>query len=168
MAFQDQAAPWRELYQYWRDKHVDGRPPSRRDIDPPLEIPRMLKNLVIIEVSADKFLLRLVGSEIARYVKADGAGDVAWVRVWSSNDIIKTWLALLKKAAVTQKPQLVVSRFPTGVKAFSQSLALPLVDASGRTEQILIGVFRGGYIDLNIEVEGIETREVIHPDDDVE
>ena len=30
---------WRDLYFYWRDRHVDGHPPGRADIDPPIDGP---------------------------------------------------------------------------------------------------------------------------------
>ena len=31
---------WRDLYFYWLDSHRDGQPPSRADLDPPLQIPQ--------------------------------------------------------------------------------------------------------------------------------
>lgn len=39
--------PWRELYQYWRGKHVGGRLPSRDSLDPPLELPHLAHNLML-------------------------------------------------------------------------------------------------------------------------
>jgi hypothetical protein len=165
MEFEDQAAPWRGLYQYWRDKHVDGRPPSRGDIDPPLEIPRLIKHLMIVDIRDGAFKFRLIGSELSPYVKTDDAGDVTWAKVWDTQDVLRTWIALMNQVKETQRPQLVVSRFPTGVKAYSHSLVLPLVARSGQTELLLVGAFPGGYIDPNVQVEGLETQEVVRPED---
>lgn len=53
----------RELHDYWLNKHRDGRLPRRGDIDP-LELPRLLKNLALLEVvgDAEDFAFILVGS----------------------------------------------------------------------------------------------------------
>lgn len=59
----------RALYDYWRAKLRGRRMPARPDIDP-IEIPRLLSNLVLVSVSGapPNFRFRLVGTEIvARY-----------------------------------------------------------------------------------------------------
>ena len=55
----------RELHQYWLTKHRDGRLPRRSDIDP-LEVPRLLKSLALLEVvgEAEDFVFVLAGSRI--------------------------------------------------------------------------------------------------------
>jgi hypothetical protein len=64
---------WRQLYQYWQSKWVDGRPPSRADIDPIVDIPQLTKNLVLIDARND-FIYRLVGSEIVERHGLDMTG----------------------------------------------------------------------------------------------
>ncbi len=58
-------AELRELHDYWLTKHRDGRLPRRGDIDP-LEVPRLLKNLALLEVVGDAadFVFVLAGSRI--------------------------------------------------------------------------------------------------------
>ncbi len=58
-------AELRELYEYWLARHRDGRLPGRGDIDP-LEVPRLLKSLALLEVvgDAEDFVFVLAGSRI--------------------------------------------------------------------------------------------------------
>lgn len=53
----------RELYFYWLERCQDGRPPRRADIDP-IEIPKHLPYLTIVEVVPDarRYVYRLVGT----------------------------------------------------------------------------------------------------------
>jgi hypothetical protein len=54
---------WKELYDYWLSKHVRGRPPSRQELDPPIEVPRLAASLMLIDVvEGCRFRYRLVGS----------------------------------------------------------------------------------------------------------
>ena len=62
---------WQDLYSYWQSKHVDGRPPSRRDIDPPTEIPPLAASLMLIEVIPDGYHYRLGGSTLRERLGAD-------------------------------------------------------------------------------------------------
>ncbi len=58
-------AELRELYEYWRSKHRGDRLPARADVDP-LDIPRLLKHIAILEVvgEAEDFVFALAGSRI--------------------------------------------------------------------------------------------------------
>ena len=40
---------WKQLYDYWLSKHVRGRPPTRQEIDPPVEVPRLIANMMLVE-----------------------------------------------------------------------------------------------------------------------
>ncbi len=58
--------PFQEFYAYWRDKGGEKVMPSRADLDP-LEIPRLLPSLFLIDVvsgSPRRFRFRLVGTRI--------------------------------------------------------------------------------------------------------
>jgi hypothetical protein len=59
----------RQFLAYWRSKAAPGRPARRRDIDP-LEIPRLLPALVLLDVEADDFRFSLVGQEIVAHYGA--------------------------------------------------------------------------------------------------
>ena len=53
----------REILRYWRRKAGDRNIPRRADIDP-LEIPRLLPNVLLWDVVDDDYLCRLSGSEV--------------------------------------------------------------------------------------------------------
>jgi len=55
----------RQLFEYWRSKCRDGRPPRRADIDP-TEIPQLMPNVLIVDIEQDPFRVRyrLVGTQI--------------------------------------------------------------------------------------------------------
>lgn len=71
----------RELHGYWLSKRRDGGLPARRDIDP-LEVPRLLKHLALLEVvgDAEDFVFVLAGSRIedvhGRTLKGVSLGDL--------------------------------------------------------------------------------------------
>jgi hypothetical protein len=58
------SAAIKQVYGYWRSKCEGDRMPRRRDIDP-VEIPRLLPHLTIVEVVPDerRYVYRLVGTK---------------------------------------------------------------------------------------------------------
>jgi len=46
----DKDKTWHELHRYWLDKHVEGKPPARRDLDPLVEIPSLVAWIMLVEV----------------------------------------------------------------------------------------------------------------------
>src|SRR5271163_2009562 len=67
--------PWKELLVYWQAKHVDGRPPSRQDIDPVVDLPHLAANLLIADVVPEGYRYRLVGSAIVERHKEKMTGS---------------------------------------------------------------------------------------------
>ena len=65
----------RQLWQYWRARHNGTAPPTRRDIDP-LEIPRLLPYVMLVDVldGAADFRYRLVGTHVTTIHGADNTG----------------------------------------------------------------------------------------------
>ena len=54
---------WKQLYDYWLSKHVGGRPPTRAELDPPLEVPRLIAHIMLIDVvDGSRFRYRLAGT----------------------------------------------------------------------------------------------------------
>jgi len=41
---------WKQLYEYWLSKHVGGRPPARHELDPPVDVPRLIPNIMLIDL----------------------------------------------------------------------------------------------------------------------
>src|SRR5476651_1316708 len=66
--------PWEELYRYWLTKHADGRPPSRAEIDPMIDLPHLASSLLMIDLHPEGFKYRLVGSEVVSRFGLDHTG----------------------------------------------------------------------------------------------
>jgi hypothetical protein len=108
--------PWRELYLYWQSKHVDGRPPSRDELDPPLEIPQQAHNLLLIDILPHGLEYRLVGTN---FVKGAGV-DMTGAMVGSTGrhaHVIDVWKAALVGAHETSQPRLLAGRFAPHITA---------------------------------------------------
>ncbi|MGB0631198.1 MAG: PAS domain-containing protein [Alphaproteobacteria bacterium] len=63
-------------YAYWASKCVDGRLPSRQDINP-LEIPRLMPHVAIVDVRHEPemdFFYRLQGTYIVEHLYQDHSG----------------------------------------------------------------------------------------------
>jgi len=147
--------PWRELYRYWRDKHVGGRPPTRDDLDPPLEIPRLAHNLMLVDVTPQGLEYRLVGTNFTK-----GAGiDMTGMMVGQSGlhaHVIAQWSRAMKEATQTGEARFVVGRFAPHVTAKVEMLMLPLSPSADGTPKILGGMFVEGTFPPNTEIEALE------------
>jgi hypothetical protein len=152
--------PWLELYDYWIGKHVEGRPPSRKDLDPPLEIPRLVARLMLVDTEGDEFRYRLVGSAIASGMNADMTGKVAGATGWTSPQVAAAWRQMLASVRDGRKPLLVITTLPGEDTARNHCIALPLVNADGGVEQIMVGVYYGGYTRANPIITGLTIHEV--------
>ena len=152
--------PWRQLYRYWLSKHVGSRPPARSEIDPPIEIPTLVANLVLLAKADDgQYLYRLVGTAVEERAGMGLTGR----RIGASSipsTLMKDWLAGLDEVSTTQKPRLYVSRLPEGVIAKYVTLLLPLVHPDGRTDQILVGSFYDGFVAPGTRAEGMTPIEI--------
>ncbi|MDB5397554.1 MAG: hypothetical protein JWM91_5060 [Rhodospirillales bacterium] len=131
---------WRDLYIYWRDSHRQGRPPSRADIDPPLQIPRLLPNLFLMELVGSHFRVRLVGSDIARRAGRDSTGQILDPTVMPER-AIPAFAILLQRAAETCAPRLYSAGPGTQTNLRAIGILLPLVDRTNAVEMILGGLF---------------------------
>jgi len=59
----------RRLYGYWLDRHVDGRPPSRAELDP-LDFPYAVGFVTLVDVEHEplRFRFRLVASPVTQHL----------------------------------------------------------------------------------------------------
>jgi len=131
---------WRDLYLYWRDSHIDGRPPSRADIDPPFHIPKLLPNIMLVDFADGQFRMRLAGSELIRRRGNDNTGQAIDPETMPDRGM-PTFAAFLKHVVETQAP-IAYSVGRSDETAFGAiGILLPLVDRAGKVEMILGGVF---------------------------
>jgi hypothetical protein len=131
---------WRDLLAYWREKHIGHRPPARAEIDPPLEIPQLLANLILIQREGERFRLRLVGSELTSRAGMDRTGrifDPAIVEPVNTAGFV----VLLDKVVATKAPLLFSIGANNETASGAIGLLLPLVEPSGEVDMVLGGVF---------------------------
>jgi hypothetical protein len=80
-----------EIYGYWLAKRGQRRMPSRRDLDP-TEIPRLLRNLMLIDVGRDPFRFgyRLIGTNVVDATGENRTGkDFDVVGFIAANPIVR-------------------------------------------------------------------------------
>lgn len=68
----------RSFHEYWKSKQTDDRPPLRSDIDP-TDIPKLLPNVLLIDVIGDPaydFHYRLMGTAIVAFDGIDYSGSM--------------------------------------------------------------------------------------------
>jgi hypothetical protein len=154
------AEAWRELYRYWRDKHVEGRPPHRDALDPPVELPHLAHNLMLVDVTPQGLEYRLVGTNFAK-----GAGiDMTGMMVGESGrhaHVIAQWARAMKEATATGKARFLAARFAPHITAKTEMLLLPLSPSADGIPKILGGLFVEGTFPPHTEIEALELLPII-------
>jgi hypothetical protein len=132
-----------EIYTYWQSL-LNGRPmPARKDVDP-VQLPRHLPDLMLIDVLHDprRFRYRLVGSRIVSASAEDRTGrffdDVSFFK--KNTDVIEHYNAVVEKAVphITLEPFL---NFSNNMTYQAKRLLLPL-SSDGKTVDMLMAYFR--------------------------
>jgi hypothetical protein len=131
---------WRELYSYWRGCHIGDRPPSRADIDPPIDIPKLLPNLIIFDRVGALFRVRLAGSEVVRRGGGDATGRTLDGDMTSYDGMV-TLIALLERVTATGEPVIYSVARGNDTAFGAIGILLPLSGADGGAEMVLGGVF---------------------------
>ena len=146
--------PWKALHRYWLLKHRDGRPPSRKDLDPLIEIPSLVANLVLLDPVDGNYRYRLVGTEVVKRAGIELTGQMIGLTI-TLPEMREQWRTALDGVAIGQKPQLFLSKMPQGITARYVTLMLPLIAPTGKTEMILAGIFFDGYVPPGHRVPGL-------------
>jgi hypothetical protein len=156
--------PWERLHRYWLSKHVDGRPPARADIDPIVDIPQLVANLMILEAGPMGYIYRLAGSEVV-----DNAGtELTGRQVGYSQrhaHVMPQWVEALDFVRLNQIPRLIVSHFAGDAVVKNIVLVLPLHAPDGTAAKLLVGSFYRGNFTLGMRIEGVSVREMSYPMD---
>jgi hypothetical protein len=150
---------WRRLYSYWQSKCVCGRPPSRSEIDPPIDIPSLAANLMIVDIEPEGYRFRLVGSGITSRLGFDITGSLL-----GTNGTDPAAVADFRSAsdfvAAVQKPRLLVAQYSGRQLARNLVLILPLVRSSGETEKLFCGWFFDGEFEHGTRLQGLSIVEI--------
>jgi len=66
----------REFLNYWTAHCADGEPPHRADIDPPIDIPRLVPEIYLVNVvdRGRDYVVRLIGTRLAARYGSDATG----------------------------------------------------------------------------------------------
>lgn len=151
--------PWIELYRYWCAHFIEGRPPSRRDIDPPLEIPQLSGNLILLDAASDGFVYRFIGSVVVRHF----ARDLTGLAVGSSGGpqgAVDAWIGALREVRESRTPKLIAVQWPKAEFARNVILFLPLVGRGGVVGKILVGSFYQGRFHPGSQFDEVVVEEL--------
>jgi hypothetical protein len=148
--------PWQQLYRYWQSKHADGRAPGRADIDPPVDVPALISNVMLIDIIDTRLRYRLVGSAIWERYLQELTGT--WIEDRSPAEA--GWRDTLALVRDDQVPRLISIQAEGGKSHIA--IAMPLIDPAGRTSQIFAGTFFAQEFGRNLRIDGrLTVREVL-------
>ncbi len=150
--------PWQRLYRYWQGKHVDGRAPGRGDIDPPIEVPALIPNIMLVDVVDGRFRYRLVGSALWDRYLTELTGT--WIE--SRNPPETGWRDTLALVRDDRVPRLISTPADGGRSHIA--IAMPLLDAAGRTSLIFAGTFFAQDFGHGLSMTGPLTVREVLPD----
>jgi hypothetical protein len=131
----------RELRDYWLTARGDRAMPAREDVDP-IDIPRLLPHLLLVEVheNPQRFRYRVVGTELTRLADRDPTGR--WLDRDLYGDDLERVLVDFRACADTGAP--VASRDTTMYLPNDwiviEALLLPLGGPDGHVAMILVGI----------------------------
>jgi hypothetical protein len=149
---------WKQLYDYWLAKHADGRPPTRQELDPPIEVPRLLAHILLIDVvDGDRFRYRLAGSAYWDRYGFELTGHWIEGRVPAEADFRDTLKAVLDDGMA----RLLTSPVTDHPDRLHVGVVLPLSDAHGGISQIMAGTFFAQELAERPRVGRLTVQEVL-------
>ena len=161
MGSASETLPWEELYRYWRDRHVGGKPPTRAAIDPMIELRHLASHLIIIDVHPGGSEYRLVGSTVVDRFGVDHTGKPVGTSHVDETQL-KAWRKAVDFVARQGKPYLLVSHYPGAEKSRAIALLMPLTpEADGVVKLFGATFFDGAFPDAGAYPELIVERVVL-------
>ncbi|WP_420245034.1 PAS domain-containing protein [Roseiterribacter gracilis] len=151
---------WQRILGYWDSKRGTARAPRWRDLDPVLEIPRLLSRVFVVDIESDGgFRFRLLGSEIVMRGNRNATG-----RRFESlyrDDFLADVRQIYSEVANSGEPRLFRDWARAGDRRQSTTLLLPLLDDAGEIARILGFVefseeFVDDEFDWPVEIERVE------------
>lgn len=150
---------WRHLLAYWEGKCVGELLPSRADIDPLIEIPRLASRLLLIDTDRDGYRFRLIGSTVVLKMERDLTGE----QIGCGRTPLDGSVPYLGKVERTKAPVLLSIRMPSNDPGHSYLLLLPLINRHDQVAMLLGGVFEERASEVVWSRENIEIAEVLAP-----
>ena len=149
---------WKQLYDYWLSKHVCGRPPTRQELDPPVDVPRLIANIMLIDVVEHcRFRCRLAGSSFWDRYGFDLTG--LWIegRVPAEAEFRDTLQAVHDDSLA----RLITSPVADQPDRLHVGIVLPLAGSKGGVDQIMAGTFFAQELADRPRVGRLTVREVL-------
>ncbi len=140
-------------------KNVDGRPPSRKDIDPVVDIPQLAANLMILDIMPDGYAYRLVGSTVVDRLGRDMTGKPFGTSGFDGT-AINQFRDALDLVVAEVKPHQLIARIDHHATALNNLLLLPLVLPGNQIEKILVGSFYNEHFTPGTRISGLSTKEI--------
>jgi hypothetical protein len=134
--------PWEQLYRYWLARHVDGRPPSRAQIDPMIDLPHLASSLMLIDFRESGSAYRLVGSEVVSRYGMDSTGKLVGSSKLRDRQVI-AWSNAVRAAATEGRAQLLFSYYAGANGPQTVAVLMPLAPNSDGAITLLGGAFFG-------------------------
>lgn len=131
----------RALYEYWDAKRETRPMPARRDLDP-VDFPRLLPNISLVDVGSDPLRLtyRLVGTNEVNKLGYDPTGQEVGEHFFgsSSHDVVDTFRQVIDGQIAVYRNDPVED--PTDWHVQSERLYLPLSDDGHAVNMVMVYV----------------------------
>jgi hypothetical protein len=129
-----------EIHAYWLAKRGQRRMPARQDIDP-VEIPKLLRNMMLIDVFHDplKFRYRLIGTRVVDATGENRTGKCFdSVEFFAANPIVWEQYAAAVAGGAPVHSLEPFRRLDTGTEYEVERLLLPLSSDGVTVDMILV------------------------------
>lgn len=143
IAYPDVSSPiLRAGYDYWLGKKGNRLFPARREFDPVVEITRLARNMMLLDVSHDPldFRYRLIGTALREYMGADWTGR-SWSEIEFQRPPNPIWFHH-QWVVENRQPRFLRPNYigPHRAFMFVESAVLPLGDTADRVDMLMLFV----------------------------
>jgi len=132
----------REGYGYWRSKRGERSFPARADFDPLMEIPKLARNMMLLDVEQEPldFRYRLIGDKLREHMGANWVGR-RWSEIEQQRAPNPIWLHH-QWVVENRAPRFIRPNYvgPHRHFMFIESAVLPLGSTDDRVEMLMLFV----------------------------
>jgi hypothetical protein len=132
----------REGYGYWRGKQGDRLFPARADFDPLLEIPKLVRNMMLLDVLHEPldFRYRLIGDKLRHHMAENWVGR-RWSEIEQQRAPNPIWLHH-QWVVENREPRFIRPNYvgPHKQFLFIESAVLPLGNDPDRVDMLMLFV----------------------------
>jgi hypothetical protein len=127
-------------YAYWNGKRIADRLPARADFDPLLEVPELIRNMMLKDVKRNPldFRYRLIGTAVRHHLQRDLTGQ--WMSEIPGQGPGNPLWAYHQRAVESREPVFLRPAYVGPHKEFLciESVILPLATDDGAVDMLMI------------------------------